>query len=77
MSVIRSHAERAAAFFGGDEGPLRCFFCGDLLGYPFMHWMGADGAGGPLHIGLHRACYFEFLIRLARDARELSYEAVA
>ncbi len=67
MSVIRSHADRAAAFFGGDEGPVHCFFCGKLLGYPFLHWMGSDG-----DIGMHRECYFELFIRLARDARELS-----
>lgn len=67
MSVIRSHADRADAFFSGDEGRLRCFFCGELLSYPFLHWMGSDG-----HIGLHRECYFELFIRLARDARELS-----
>jgi hypothetical protein len=67
MSAIRSHAERVAAFFGGDEGPIRCFFCGAVLGYPFIYWMGSDGS-----IGLHRECFFELVIRLARDARELS-----
>lgn len=66
MSVIRSHSDRVTMFFGGDEGPTHCFFCLKLLGYPFLHWMGEG------HIGLHRQCYFELFIRLARDARELS-----
>jgi hypothetical protein len=67
MTAIRSHADRTAAFFSGDEGPIRCFFCAAVLGYPFLFWMGSDGS-----IGLHRGCYFELFIRLARDARELS-----
>lgn len=67
VSIIRSHADRAETFFGGDNGPLHCFFCLKLLGYPFLHWSGFDG-----HIGLHRDCYFELFIRLAHDALEMS-----
>jgi hypothetical protein len=44
-----------------------CFFCGRILHYPYVTWMGIDAR----HINLHPHCVSDLCLRLMRDIGEL------
>ena len=44
----------------------RCFYCGEPLADPALHWMGEGG-----HLLLHPSCFVRLATRLFRDLHEI------
>lgn len=58
--------------FDDDYMEALCFFCGDRLFPPFVHWYGMPVTNGsqPV-IALHPPCLVELAIRMLRDVQQI------